>query len=146
MLLSTTGQVTIKICSDNAAGDTMLLNDVLNLINAQVYSPDPDGPLAQADLNREIVSAFGADLMSDVLCYDITHGLLITGLSNPQVMRTAEMGDAAAVLLVRGKVPSPETADLARRVGIPILGTTMTLFEACGRLYQAGLVAANPYE
>jgi len=124
----------------------MLLKDVLTLTQAQIYSPDPNGPLARADLDREIVSAFGADLMSDVLCYNITHGLLITGLCNPQVVRTAEMGDAAAVLMVRGKVPSPETANLARQVGIPILGTTMTLFEACGRLYQAGLTAANAYE
>ncbi len=124
----------------------MLLNDVLTLTEAQIYSPNPNGPLAQADLDREIVSAFGADLMSDVLCYDITHGLLITGLSNPQVVRTAEMGDVAAVLMVRGKIPSPETADLARQVSIPILGTEMTLFEVCGRLYQAGLVAATPYE
>jgi len=123
----------------------MLLKDVLTLTEAQIYSPDPNGSLPpHADFEREIVSAFGADLMSDVLCYNITHGLLITGLSNPQVMRTAEMGDAAAVLMVRGKVPSPETVDLARRVGIPILGTAMTLFEVCGRLYQAGLVAATP--
>jgi hypothetical protein len=124
----------------------MFLKDVLTLTQAQIYSPNPNGPLAQADLDREIVSAFGADLMSDVLCYDITHGLLITGLSNPQVVRTAEMADVAAILMVRGKIPAPETADLARRVGIPILGTTMTLFEVCGRLYQAGLVAANSYE
>ena len=124
----------------------MLLKDVLTLTQAQIYSPDPDGPLAQADLDRQIASAFGADLMSDVLCYDITHGLLITGLSNPQVVRTAEMADVTAILMVRGKIPSSETADLARRVGIPILGTEMTLFEACGQLYQAGLVAASPYE
>lgn len=124
----------------------MLLKDVLTFTEAQVFSPDPDGPLAQADLNREIVSAFGADLMSDVLCYDITHGLLITGLSNPQVVRTAEMADVAAILMVRGKVLAAETADLARQVGIPILGTAMTLFEACGRLYEAGLVAASPCE
>jgi predicted transcriptional regulator len=124
----------------------MLLKDVLTLTEARIYSPNSNGPLAQADLDREIVSAFGADLMSDVLCYDITHGLLITGLSNPQVVRTAEMADVAAILMVRGKIPSPETADLARRVGIPILGTEMTLFEACGQLHQAGLVAANPYE
>lgn len=124
----------------------MFLKDVLTLTQAQIYSPDPNGSLAQADLEREIVSAFGADLMSDVLCYNITHGLLITGLSNPQVMRTAEMGDAAAVLMVRGKIPSSETIELARRVGIPVLGTAMTLFEVCGRLYQAGLVAATPDE
>jgi predicted transcriptional regulator len=124
----------------------MLLKDVLTLTQAQVFSPDPTGPLAQADLNREIMSAFGADLMSDVLCYDITHGLLITGLSNPQVVRTAEMGDVTAILMVRGKVPASETIGLARQVGIPILGSAMTLFEVCGRLYQAGLVAANPSE
>ncbi len=124
----------------------MLLKDVLTFTQAQVYSPDPNGPLAQADLDRDIVSAFGADLMSDVLCYNITHGLLITGLSNPQVVRTAEMADVTAILMVRGKIPSSETADLARQVGIPVLGTTMTLFEVCGRLYQTGLVAASPYE
>jgi len=135
-----------KFVANIATGDTMLLKDILALTEAQIYSPNPNGPLAQADLDREIVSAFGADLMSDVLCYDITHGLLITGLSNPQVVRTAEMGDVTAVLMVRGKIPSPETADLAQQVGIPILGTEMTLFDVCGRLYQAGLAAANPYE
>ncbi len=121
----------------------MFLRDILTLTQAQIFSPDPAGPLAEADLDREVACAFGADLMSDVLCYDITHGLLITGLCNPQVMRTAEMADVTAVLLVRGKIPAPETIRLAQQVGIPLLGTSMTMFESCGRLYQAGLVAAE---
>ncbi len=80
--------------------------------------------------------------MSDVLCYEIAQGLLITGLVNPQIVRTAEMADAMAILIVRGKTPLPETLDLAQQIGIPIIGTDMTMFEACGRLYAAGLAAA----
>ena len=80
----------------------MLLRDVLTLTQAEIFLPNPNGQLAQADLDREVVSAFGADLMSDVLCYDITQGLLITGLTNPQVVRTAEMADVATILMVRG--------------------------------------------
>lgn len=121
----------------------MLLSEILTLTQAQVYSPDAGGKLAQADFERVVQSAFGADLMSDVLCYDLTHGLLITGLTNPQVVRTAEMADVAAILMIRGKIPPPETINLARQIGIPLLGTAMTLFEACGRLYQAGLPAAH---
>jgi hypothetical protein len=83
--------------------------------------------------------------MSDVLCYDVSHGLLITGLSNPQVVRTAEMADIAAILMVRAKVPQPATLELAEQVGIPILGTTLIMFEACGRLYQAGLSPSREY-
>jgi hypothetical protein len=86
---------------------------------------------------------FGADLMSDVLRYDVAQGLMITGLVNPQIVRTAEMADAAAILIVRGKIPPPETRDLAGRVGIPIMGTELSMFEACGRLYQAGLAPAR---
>ncbi|MBN1219422.1 MAG: hypothetical protein JXM69_10870 [Anaerolineae bacterium] len=124
----------------------MLLRDVLTLTQAQIYSPNSGGKLAQADFERVVQSGIGADLMSDVLCYDLTHGLLITGLTNPQVVRTAEMADVTAILMIRGKVPPPETLNLAWQVGIPILGTAMTLFEVCGRLYQAGLPAARRSE
>jgi len=67
---------------------------------------------------REVRVAFGADLMSDVLRYDVSQGLLITGLINPQIVRTAEMADATAILMVRGKIPQPETCKLAEQVGI----------------------------
>lgn len=123
----------------------MHLRDVLTISKARLFAPSGSGRQIQSLLDREVLSAFGSDLMSDVLCYDVSHGLLITGLINPQVVRTAEMADIAAILMVRGKVPQPATIELAEQVGIPILGTTLIMFEACGRLYQAGLVASSEY-
>jgi predicted transcriptional regulator len=113
----------------------MRLRDVLTITHAQFFcSPD-------LDLEREIKCAFASDLMSDVLRFDMSHGLLITGLANPQIVRTAEMADAAAILLARGKQPQPETVELAEEADIPLLGTELIMFETCGRLWAAGLRA-----
>ena len=71
----------------------MRLQDVLAATEARAISPD-------SDLTREVRSGFASDLMSDVLRYDVTQGLLITGLTNPQIIRTAEMADVAAILMV----------------------------------------------
>jgi hypothetical protein len=114
----------------------MRLESVLTETNARPISPEPD-------LSCEVRSGFASDLMSDVLCYDVAQGLLITGLTNPQIIRTAEMADVAAILVVRGKVPPAETVNLANQVGIPILGTDLIMFETCGRLFAAGLVACK---
>jgi predicted transcriptional regulator len=114
----------------------MRLQDVLDVTEARIISPDPD-------LSQKVRSGVAADLMSDVLRYDVAQGLLITGLTNPQIIRTAEMADMAAILVVRGKIPLPETIDLANQVGIPILGTELIMFETCGRLYAAGLPACK---
>ena len=112
----------------------MLLQDVITLTDAQVFT-------SHINLACEIRSAFASDLMSDVLYFDVVHGILITGLTNPQMIRTAEMAEVAAVLMVRGKTPQPETAELAEELGIPLCGTRMIMFETCGRLYAAGLPA-----
>ena len=117
----------------------MYLRDIINITQAQFLSHE-------ADPKREVRSAFASDLMSDVLRYDVTNGLLITGLTNPQTIRTAEMADAVAVLIVRGKQPPPETLQLANQVGIPVLATEMIMFETCGRLHAAGLPACKRYE
>jgi predicted transcriptional regulator len=115
----------------------MRLREVLAITQAQFFcSPD-------LDLEREIKCAFASDLMSDVLRYDLAQGLLITGLANPQVVRTAEMADAAAILLARGKLPQPETIELAEEADIPLLGTGMIMFETCGKLFAAGLSACR---
>jgi len=124
----------------------MLVRDVLTLTQAQLLSPNSADAATQVVLEREVLSGFGADLMSDVLCYYSHQGLLLTGLINPQAVRTAEMADMSAILIVRGKTPPPEMLAVAARVGIPILATKLTLFEACGRLYHAGLVAARRYD
>ena len=94
----------------------MRLRDILTITQAYLFS-------SEANLDLEACSGFGADLMSDVLRYDVAQGLLLTGLVNPQIVRTAEMADAVAILMVRGNVPLPETVEVARQVAIPILGT-----------------------
>jgi len=108
------------------------LRGVLATVNGIAISPD-------IDLDVEIECAFGADLMSDVLRLGHEEMLLITGLTNPQVVRTAEMLGIQALLFVRAKLPSPDTMALAMELGIFLLATRYTMYEACGRLYGAGL-------
>ncbi|WP_299024659.1 DRTGG domain-containing protein [uncultured Thermanaerothrix sp.] len=91
------------------------------------------------NLNRQVKGGVGADLMSDVLSSTQPEALLLTGLCNPQVVRTAVMADVTAIVLVRGKQPPNETLQLAENEGIPLISTRYGMFEACGRLYQAGL-------
>lgn len=114
----------------------MRVRDVLRVTDAQPISPN-------LNLDLEVEVGFAADLMSDALRYDLSQALLVSGLANPQVVRTAEMADVAAILMVRGKMPPPETLALADEVGIPFLGTKLTMFESCGRLLAAGLPACK---
>jgi predicted transcriptional regulator len=114
----------------------MRLHEVLHVAQAHFLS-------AGGDPEREVKAGYASDLMSDVLRYEGTDGLLITGLANPQVVRTAEMAEVVAILIVRGKIPQKETMDLAREVDVPVLGTELSMFDACGRLYCAGLSASR---
>src|SRR5512140_2015515 len=96
--------------------------------------------VAEADLDHIISGGCGADLMSDVLAsLQQADGVLLTGLCNPQIVRTAVMADLAAIVLVRGKTPPKETLDLAIREQIPLITTPFGMFESCGRLLKAGL-------
>ena len=117
----------------------MNLRDVLTITSARPISDE-------IDLDLEVRCGFAADLMSDALRYELAGALLVSGLANPQVVRTAEMADVAAILIVRGKVPPAETLELAMQVGVPFLGTELTMFESCGRLHAAGLPACRRYE
>jgi len=81
----------------------------------------------------------GADLMSDVLAFIKPASVLLTGLSNAQVVRTAVVADIRAIVYVRNKRPDPKAVELAREGGIPLLCTPLLMFEACGRLYARGL-------
>ena len=109
---------------------------MLAALGARPISPN-------VNLSTEVRAGFAADLMSDALRYDLAGALLVSGLANPQVVRTAEMADVAAILMVRGKTPAPETLGLAEEVGVPFLGTELTMFESCGRLFAAGLHACK---
>lgn len=110
----------------------MQLGDLIKIINGKVISN-------HINLDEEIKGACGADLMSDVLATIQPNAVLLTGLCNPQVIRTAQMADVLAVVIIRGKNPPAETIDLASEEGIPLISTPLGMFELCGRLYQAGV-------
>jgi predicted transcriptional regulator len=93
----------------------------------------------QANVDVEVACIGAADLMSDVLAFAEPGSALLTGLCNPQVVRTAEMADIIGIIFVRGKSPPPETISLAEEKGIPLVSTSYTMFELSGRLYNAGL-------
>ncbi len=91
------------------------------------------------DLSRDIKGGCGADLMSDVLASIQPDAVLLTGLCNPQVVRTAQMADVAAIVFVRGKKPDAETIELAEKEKLALISSPFGMFELCGRLYQAGM-------
>ena len=110
----------------------MKLNQVKEELNAKVYTEVPYDDI-------EINAACGADLMSDALAFGENKGLLLTGLNNPQSIRTAEMMDISCVMIVRGKEPDEALVELANEKEIVVMKTDYSMYSACGRLYQAGL-------
>jgi len=110
----------------------MTLKEIKKILEAEVIV---GGDL----LSEDITIACGCDLMSDVLSFFKPGALLLTGLINPQVVRTAEMADLKAICFVRGKKPAQETIEMAEAKKIPLLTTQLPLFESCGRLHREGL-------
>lgn len=110
----------------------MKLNEVKEILEAKVLCGDDK-------LDTEVRAACGCDLMSDVLAFVKDQALLLTGLMNSQVVRTAEMMDMKAIVFVRGKTPSDEILELATDAGIVILSTELPLYLSCGKLYNNGL-------
>lgn len=89
--------------------------------------------------DREIHSACGSDMMSDVLAFVKDQAVLLTGLCNPQVIRTAEMIDLYCIVFIRGKHPTGEMIAMAQERGIALICTDHRMFNACGMLYEGGL-------
>ncbi len=113
----------------------MNVRELISLVKGQLLVPE-------ADLDHLISGGCGADLMSDVLAsLQQPGGVLLTGLCNPQIVRTAVMADLAAIVLVRGKTPPPATLELAIQEQIPLITTPFGMFESCGRLQMAGLTS-----
>lgn len=110
----------------------MRLTDVQTVLQAKVIC-------GTQWLDREAVCACGADLMSDVLAFTKEKTLLLTGLTNIQVIRTAEMSDLVGIAFVRGKYPGPEVLAMAQSKQIPLFLTNYPMYEACGLLYSQGL-------
>ncbi len=110
----------------------MNLNDLAKILDARFLCGED-----QAD--TEVIAACSADLMSDVMAFVKDRVVLLTGLVNAQVIRTADLMDIKVIVFVRGKQPSADLLDMARDAGIALLATRHTLFMASGLLYEAGL-------
>ncbi len=110
----------------------MYLYEIRDILDAEVIT-------GKSRMDREVDFAFGADLMSDVLAFVNERTVLLTGLTNPQVIRTAEMMDLAAIIYVRGKRPDAASLKLAEENGMTIMCTPYTLYTTSGILYNAGL-------
>lgn len=116
----------------------MKLKKIKEIIQAEVI-------VGADDLEQEVKMACGCDLMSDVLAFVKSESILLTGLVNPQSVRTAEVSDIKAICFVRGKKPPEETISLAKEKGIILLATDFLLYESCGELYKAGLPGCSEY-
>lgn len=109
----------------------MTVSDIVKILNATVIS--------EGELDAEVKTACGSDMMSDVLAFVKDQSVLLTGLVNPQVVRTAEMMDMVCIVFVRGKEPDQTIIDLAKRRGMTLMKTPLRMFTACGLLYSNGL-------
>ena len=114
----------------------MILADVRDILTAEVV-------VGRESLDLEVDLACGADLMSDVLAFTKPNSLLLTGLTNLQAVRTAEIAEIRAICFVRGKRPQPDTIELAKEKGIPLLATALPMYESCARLHRQGLAGCS---
>ena len=112
----------------------MKISTIKELLSADVLC-------GEDKLESEVYSACGSDMMSDVLAYVKDQAVLLTGLVNPQVIRTAEMMDMVCVVFVRSKTPTEEMIALARESNMVLLKSKKRMYEACGKLYANGLNA-----
>jgi predicted transcriptional regulator len=110
----------------------MTLREIKEILQAEAIS-------GQSRLDEEVKFAGASDLMSDVLAFGQPGILLLTGLSNFQSVRTADIIEAKAIIYVRGKKPDKEGIKIAAEKGIPILSTKLMMYKACGLLYSHGI-------
>ena len=104
---------------------------------------EADVVCGEESLGKHVYSACGSDMMSDVLAFVKDHAVLLTGLVNSQVIRTAEMMDMVCIVLVRSKLPTPEMIELAKESGIVLLSSKKRMYDACGTLYSNGLTGTK---
>lgn len=110
----------------------MTVEDARRVLGARVL-------VGEEHLDREVGTVCGADMMSDVLAFSKDHSMLLTGLCNPQVIRTAALLDIVCIVFVRGKKPDEKTLQLAREADLVVMETGHRMFSACGMLYEAGM-------
>lgn len=112
----------------------MTIRDIAGILDAKWLC-------CEEEADRVVRYAFASDMMSDVLAHVGEDTMLLTGLINSQSVRTAEMLDVPCLVFVRGKLPHKDALQRAELIGLPVLQTSCSMFEACGRLYAAGMGA-----
>ena len=112
----------------------MKISEIRDLLDAEVLC-------GEDQMDREVSSACCSDMMSDVLAYVKDQGVLLTGLCNAQVIRTANMMDMHCVIFVRSKKPTVDMIALAEECGIAVMSSRVRAYVACGKLWQAGLTS-----
>lgn len=114
----------------------MKISTIVELLDAKVLC-------GEDKLDGAVNSACGCDMMSDVLAFVKEQAVLITGLCNPQVVRTAIMMDMKCIVFVRGKMPPNDVLELANDAGIVVLASNERMYTACGKLYVNGLTGGE---
>lgn len=114
----------------------MRLSEMVDALDAVVLTK-------QNDLNKEYFKVGGSDLMSDILAGLSEGGVLVTGLTTVQVVKTAIIAGIAVIIYVRKKKPPQEAIDLAESEGIPLLSSSLSMFVTCGRLYARGMTGLD---
>jgi len=114
----------------------MKLSEIKKILDAEVLT-------GKEFLDREVITGGAADLMSDVLAFGEPHSLQLTGLVTNQVIYTCEMSQRNAIVFVRGKIPPDDVIKLAKDKDFVLMATKLHLFEACGKLYEAGLLGTT---
>ena len=115
----------------------MTIREVLKIVDGKIL-------VGEDRLDAPVDTACGSDLMSDVLAFVKEKTVLITGLINPHVVRTAEMLVITCIVFSRGKLPSAEILEMADEIGITVISSPLTTYTACGELYVHGLPGTKP--
>ena len=110
----------------------MTLQEIQALLQCEVLTQGDD---LQLDVSQVVAS----DGMSEILAFAKSKELMITGLTNIQSIRTADIAGVSAVIYCRGKLPDKKVIEFARQKHIPVLATRMGMFDICGVLYSKGL-------
>ena len=110
----------------------MKLSEIKELLQCEVLA-------GEDDLGIDIQQVVASDGMSEILAFAKSHDLMITGLTNIQSIRTADVAGVSAVIYCRGKRPEKRVIEFARQKKIPVLITQMVMFDVCGLLFNKGL-------
>ena len=110
----------------------MKFKKIAELLEAEIFC-------SEEQLEKEVPCAFGSDLISDILMCTKEPTLLLTGLTNPQIVRLADMIDLVGIIFVRGKKPTEELIEMAKERSLPMISTAFTLYKSSGILYNNGL-------